>query len=74
MIYQNIALLAACLLFYRIFAGRFEARLINGALMFLLAGFLLGPLALNVPFFSVEAPGLGLLAELTLAVAFSTAE
>jgi len=72
MIYQNITLLAAFLLFYSIFAGRFEARLINGALMFLLAGFLLGPLALNVLHLAVEAPGLRILAEITLAVVLFT--
>lgn len=72
MIYQNITLLAAFLLFYSIFAGRFEARLINGALMFLLAGLLLGPLVLNVLHLSVDVLGLRLLAELTLAVVLFT--
>jgi hypothetical protein len=36
--YQNLALLAAFLLTYSIFAGRFESRLLNGPLMFMLAG------------------------------------
>lgn len=72
MIYQNITLLTAFLLFYSIFAGRFEARLINGALMFLLAGLLLGPVVLNVLHLSVDAPGLRLLAELTLAIVLFT--
>jgi NhaP-type Na+/H+ or K+/H+ antiporter len=61
MIYQNITLLAGFVLFYSIFAGRFEVRLINGALMFLLAGLLLGPLALNVLHLSMDAPALRLL-------------
>ena len=46
--YQNLAVVAAFLLAYSIFAGRFESRLVNGPLMFMLAGLLLGPAALGV--------------------------
>lgn len=35
--YQNLALLAAFLLTYSIFARRFESRLLYGPLMFMLA-------------------------------------
>ena len=45
--YQNLAVFAAFLLTYSIFAGRFESRLLNGPLMFMLAGLLLGPAALG---------------------------
>jgi hypothetical protein len=46
--YQNLALLAAFLLVYSLFAGRFESRLLNGPLMFMLAGLILGPAFLGL--------------------------
>ena len=46
--YQNLAVFAAFLLVYSIFAGRFESRLLNGPAMFMLAGLLLGPAALGL--------------------------
>jgi hypothetical protein len=36
--YQNLAVFAAFLLTCSIFAGRFESHLVNGPLMFMLAG------------------------------------
>lgn len=72
--YQNLALLAAFLLIYSIFAGRFESRLLNGPLMFMLAGLLLGPALLGILQFRIDRDGLKFLAELTLAlVLFSDA-
>jgi len=66
--YQNLALLAAFLLTYSLFAGRFESRLLNGPLMFMLAGLILGPAFLGI----LQPPGtllaLKILAELTLAI------
>ncbi len=38
LIYQNLAVFAAFLLIYSLIAGRFESRLINGPLLFLLMG------------------------------------
>ena len=72
MIYQNIALLAGFLLLYSMFAGRFESRLVNGPLMFLLVGLLLGPAVLGVLDLSLNGPGLRTLAELTLAIVLFT--
>jgi NhaP-type Na+/H+ or K+/H+ antiporter len=66
--YQNIALLAAFLLTYSIFAGRFESRLLNGPLMFMLAGLILGPAFLGILQPRIDKDGLKLLAELTLAI------
>ena len=66
--YQNLAVLAAFLLVYSIFAGRFESRLFNGPLMFMLAGLLLGPAAIGVLQPHVNTEGLKVLAELTLAI------
>lgn len=66
--YQNLALLAAFLLAYSIFAGRFESRLLNGPLMFMLAGLILGPAVLGVLQLRIGKEGLKILAELTLAI------
>lgn len=66
--YQNLALLAAFLLTYSIFAGRFESRPLNGPLMFMLAGLLLGPAFLGILQPRIDRDGLKFLAELTLAI------
>ncbi len=66
--YQNLALLAAFLLTYSIFAGRFESRLLNGPLMFMLAGPILGPAFLGILQPRIDSHGLRILAELTLAI------
>jgi len=68
LIYQNLAVLAAFLLIYSLSAGRFESRLINGPLLFLLMGWLLGPGGLNLMSLSVDSEGIKLLAELTLVI------
>jgi len=66
--YQNLALLAAFLLTYSIFAGRFESRLLNGPLMFMLGGLILGPAFLGILQPRIDSHGLRILAELTLAI------
>lgn len=66
--YQNLALLAAFLLTYSIFAGRLESRLLNGPLMFMLAGLILGPAFLGILQPRIDKDGLRILAELTLAI------
>lgn len=66
--YQNLALLAAFLLAYSIFAGRLESRLLNGPLMFMLVGLILGPAMLGVLQPRIDREGLKILAELTLAI------
>jgi len=66
--YQNLALLAAFLLTYSIFAGRFESRLLNGPLVFMLAGLILGPAFLGILQPRIDSHGLRILAELTLAI------
>jgi NhaP-type Na+/H+ or K+/H+ antiporter len=66
--YQNLAVFAAFLLTYSIFAGRFESRLVNGPLMFMLAGLILGPAALGLLQPDISKAGVKFLAELTLAI------
>lgn len=72
MIYQNMALMAGFLLLYSIFAGRFELRLVNGPLLFLLVGLVLGPSVTGLFQPAVTGPGLRVLAELTLAIVLFT--
>jgi NhaP-type Na+/H+ or K+/H+ antiporter len=66
--YQNLALFAAFLLLYSIFAGRIESHLLNGPLMFMLVGLILGPAFLGVLQPRIDKDGLRILAELTLAI------
>jgi NhaP-type Na+/H+ or K+/H+ antiporter len=72
MIYQNISIVAAFLLFYSIFAGRIEKRIINGPLLFLIVGLLLGPSVLQLLNPSITGQGIRVLAELTLAIVLFT--
>ncbi len=72
MIYQYLTIVAAFLLFYSLFAGRFETRLVNGPMMFLLAGWVLGSGVLQVLTPSIAGQGFRLLAELTLAIVLFT--
>ena len=74
MIYQNLAVFAAFLLFYSVFAGRFESRLVNGPLMFSLVGLLLGPHVFGLLNITIvgHASHIRLLAELTLAIVLFT--
>lgn len=68
LIYQNLAVIAAFLLVYSLIAGRFESRLINGPLLFLLMGWLLGPGGIELLSLSIDSDGIKLLAELTLVI------
>ena len=65
--YQNLTLLAVCVLLYSLMVKRFESRLINGPLAFLLFGVITGPvLGLLHPNFDRE--WIKALAEITLAL------
>ena len=68
LIYQNLAVIAAFLLVYSLIAGRFESRLVNGPLLFLLMGWLLGPGGIELLSLSINSDGIKLLAELTLVI------
>ena len=68
LLYQNLAVIAAFLLIYSLIAGRFESKLVNGPLLFLLTGWLLGPGGLALLSLSIDSAGIKLLAELTLVI------
>ena len=70
--YQSITVIAGFLLFYSLFAGRFESRLISGPFLFLLAGIFLGDPGLGLLDISVTGETLQLLAELALAIVLFT--
>lgn len=72
MVYQNIVLLSAFILIYSVFAGRLESRWIHGALLFMLVGVLIGPVALDVLVLPIKGPGIRIIAELTLAIVLFT--
>lgn len=70
--YLNLVILSGFLLFYSLFAGRFEKRLVNGPLMFMLVGLLLGPAVFNVLKIQMDSAGFQLMAEVTLALVLFT--
>jgi NhaP-type Na+/H+ or K+/H+ antiporter len=70
--YQNLVLFSGFLLFYSLFAGRFEKRLVNGPLMFMLVGLLLGPAVSGLLQVEVNGKTMRLLAEITLALVLFT--
>ncbi len=64
----HIAFFSLFVFLYLLVSARLEKTLISGALLFVLVGWLVGPRGLQWLDFPVEAEGLSLLAELTLAV------
>lgn len=72
--YENLAIFAAFIFFYSIFAGGLERTPINGAIVFTAFGLIVGPLGLGYLQLDLGAEMLRTLAELTLAlVLFSDA-
>ncbi|MBQ0721044.1 MAG: cation:proton antiporter [Gammaproteobacteria bacterium] len=72
MFYHNLLFMCAFLFVYSVFAGRLESRWIHGALMFVLVGILFGPAVLDVLHFQIRGPGIGVIAEITLAIVLFT--
>ncbi|MBD1391222.1 cation:proton antiporter [Neiella sp. HB171785] len=68
MLYQNLALLAAFACIYSLLAGGMSRIWFNGAVIFTLFGVVMGPLGLDWLRLSMDADGLRLIAELTLAM------
>ena len=66
--YQILTVLAAFAFFYSVVASRLERTPVNGAVVYLFVGLLCGPYVLKLVELSIDAEGLKLLAELTLAL------
>ena len=66
--YENLAILGTFIFLYSIFSGGLEKTPINGALVFVAFGLVVGPLGFDLLTGDVEAEGLSTLAEVTLAV------
>ena len=70
--YQIISILAGFTFLYSLMATRLERTPISGALVFVVSGVLCGPTCLGWISLDVDAEGISLLAELTLAVVLFT--
>ena len=66
--YPSAAILAVLAFLYAIVSGRVERSWLSGPIVFVAAGFLLGPALLDVLSLNIKADGLRLLAEFTLAM------
>ena len=69
---QVLAVVAAFAFLYSLFASRLERTIINGALVYVVVGFLCGPDGLGLVNIQLEGEGLKTLAELTLALVLFT--
>jgi NhaP-type Na+/H+ or K+/H+ antiporter len=70
--YQNLAILAAFVFFYSVFAGRLEKMPLSGAIVAMGFGLVCGPLGLGIFVPHVDSELLRTLAELTLALVLFT--
>lgn len=70
--YENMAILAAFVFLYSIACGGLERTPINGAVVFVFFGLVLGPLGLGLLVPKVDAEALSTLAEMTLALVLFT--
>jgi len=66
--YENLAVLAAFAFVYSVLAGGLERTPVNGAFVFLVFGMIAGPVGIGLLDLQVEAEGIRLIAELTLAL------
>ena len=66
--YENVAILGTFIFLYSIVSGGLEKTPINGALVFIGFGLLVGPLGLDLLTGDIDSEGLSTLAELTLAL------
>ncbi len=70
--YAYLAIFASLIFLYSIFAARIEKMLINGPLLFVSAGIIVGPLALNLVDLSISSSDFENLANLALALVLFT--
>jgi NhaP-type Na+/H+ or K+/H+ antiporter len=71
-VYSEIAILAAFVFVYSIFAARLEKTPVNGAIIFVAFGIACGPVGFSLINFDVDAEGIRTLAEFTLAMVLFT--
>jgi len=72
LVYGNLAVLAGFVFIYSVFAGRLERTVVGGAITYIAFGMASGPPGLGILRLDVDAEGLRLLAELTLALVLFT--
>ena len=70
--YQALAVVAAFTFIYSLVASRLERTLVNGALVYVIVGFLCSPYVFGLIDISIDGEGLRTLAELTLALVLFT--
>jgi len=70
--YENMAILAAFIFFYSLTSRGLERTPINGAVVFVVFGLVFGPLGLGFLTVTMDAEGLSVLAEMTLALLLFT--
>lgn len=70
--YLNLAILAGFLFVYSLYATRLERTIINGPIVYVAFGFLVGPLGLDILDFRIDGEALSVLAEITLALVLFT--
>ncbi len=70
--YWNLAVLSGFVFVYSVFAGRLERTLVGGAIIYIAFGMVSGSPGLGILQLDVDAEGLRLLAELTLALVLFT--
>lgn len=70
--YESLAILGCFVFFYSLLCGKLEKTPVNGALIFLVFGMVVGPMGLNLLKVEVNVEALSLLAEMTLALLLFT--
>lgn len=70
--YQVLTIIADFVFFYSLFASRLENTSVNGALVYVFSGMLLGPHILNIIDLKVDGESISSLAEIALAICLFT--
>ncbi len=70
--YENIAIMAIFIFLYSVISGGLERTPLNGAIVFAAFGLIFGPIGLGLLNLDMDAEGLSLLAEMTLALVLFT--
>ncbi len=70
--FQNLIIIAAFVFIYSIISGKLDRTLLNGAVIFTLFGFAVGPFGLGWLHINMDVEGFSFLAEITLALVLFT--